>query len=186
MAISKEDARGVLVRAELLYTEEEVDTAIRGLSDRITVDLADTMPVVLVVMIGGLVTAGKLLPMLNFPLEVDYLHATRYREQTRGTDLQWLVRPRTALAGRQVLIVDDILDEGHTLAGILDFCREQGAREVRTMVMVQKHHDRCVAEARAEYVALDVDDRYVFGCGMDYKGVLRNAPGIYAAADGDD
>ncbi len=185
MAMSKEEARTVLLRSELLYTDDEVDEAILELADQITEDLADTMPVVLVVMIGGLVTAGKLLPRLNFPLEVDYLHATRYREQTRGTNLQWLARPRTPLAGRHVLVVDDILDEGHTLAGILDYCRVEGAVDVRTMVMVRKHHDRCVAEARAQYVGLDVDDRYVFGCGMDYKGVLRNAPGIYAAADED-
>ncbi len=177
------DIRAVLDSAELIHDEAAVEAAIDRLAERIANDLADRMPLVLCVMIGGVVAAGRLLPKLGFPLQLDYLHATRYRGGTSGGDLVWLARPRASLADRNVLIIDDILDEGYTLKGILDACWEQGAKDVRTAVLVRKQHDRCVPGVRADYVGLEVDDRYVFGSGMDYKGYLRNAPGIYAASE---
>ncbi|MEX0731119.1 MAG: hypoxanthine-guanine phosphoribosyltransferase [Aquisalimonadaceae bacterium] len=181
--MNSDEIRAVLMSADLIHDEAEVEAAIGRLADEITRDFEQRMPLLLCVMVGGLVAAGRLLPRLGFPLEVDYLHATRYRGETSGGELVWLARPRTSLAGRSVLIIDDILDEGHTLQGILDDCLARGAREVKTAVLVRKRHDRCVPGIQAEYVGLEVDDRYVFGAGMDYKGFLRNAPGIYAARE---
>lgn len=183
ISMNGDEIRAALASADLIYSETEVEAAIGRLADAISADLGDQMPVLLCVMVGGLVAAGRLLPRLGFPLEVDYLHATRYRGETSGGELVWLARPRTSLEGRTVLIIDDILDEGHTLQGILEDCRERGAAEVRTAVLVRKRHGRCVPGVSAEYVGLEVDDRYVFGAGMDYKGFLRNAPGIYAVAE---
>ncbi|MDN5871913.1 MAG: hypoxanthine-guanine phosphoribosyltransferase, partial [Nitrococcus sp.] len=113
-------------------------------------------------------------------LEVDYIHATRYHRSTRGTDVVWLARPQTSLRGRTVLVVDDILDEGHTLAGIIDECYETGAKEVLAAVLVNKQHGRRFEGLEANFYGLTVDDRYVFGAGMDYKGYFRNLTGIYA------
>jgi len=134
----------------------------------------------LAVMLGGLIPAARLLDRLDFPLDVDYIHATRYRGEIRGTELQWRARPSAELRDRVVLIVDDILDEGLTLAGIVDYCRSAGAAEIYTAVLVDKQHDRKPAIQRADFTGLRVEDRYVFGYGMDYKGYLRNAPGIFA------
>lgn len=181
--MNDDDIRAVLGSAELIYDEAAVHAAIERLAGEITDDLEGRRPLVLCVMVGGLVAAGHLLSKLGFPLEIDYLHATRYRGETSGGELVWLARPQTSLEGRTVLIIDDILDEGHTLQGILQDCRERGAAEVRTAVLVHKRHNRCVPGIQAEYVGLEVEDRYVFGSGMDYKGFLRNAPGIYAASE---
>jgi len=178
-----DDIRATLAAADLIHDEAAVDAAITRLAQEITHDLGERTPLILCVMVGGLVMAGRLLPRLGFPLEVDYLHATRYRGGLSGLELQWLARPRVPLAGRSVLVVDDILDEGHTLHGILDYCRGEGALDVRTAVLVKKVHDRCVPGVSAHYIGLTVTDRYVFGAGMDYKGYLRNAPGIYAASE---
>jgi len=134
----------------------------------------------LCVMTGGLVTASELFIRLDFPLQLDYLHATRYQGGTRGSELQWITRPSQDLEGRTVLVVDDILDEGLTLAAILDYCREQGAAAVYSMVLVEKQHDRKASDLKADFVGLPVEDRYVFGYGMDYHGYLRNVRGIYA------
>ncbi|MCO6440188.1 MAG: hypoxanthine-guanine phosphoribosyltransferase [Nitrococcus mobilis] len=174
----------VLRSAERLYTEEDVERALDQMAREIEAELGGSMPVVLGVMTGALVPLGKLLPRLQFPLEVDYIHATRYHRSTRGADLVWLARPQTSLRERTVLIVDDILDEGHTLAGIIDECYEGGAHEVLAAVLVNKQHDRRFEGLEANFYGLEVEDRYVFGAGMDYKGYFRNLTGIYAVKRG--
>lgn len=120
-------------------------------------------------------------PRLPFPLQVDYMHATRYRMETSGADLDWRVAPEAALTGREVLIIDDILDEGKTLAEIIKYCQKKGAANVYTAVLVDKLHDRkAVKGFKADFSGLEAADRFLFGYGMDYKGYWRNAPGIYA------
>ncbi|MDD3519110.1 MAG: hypoxanthine-guanine phosphoribosyltransferase [Chromatiales bacterium] len=181
MTATPQEAASVLAEADCLHDESAVQAALDRMAADITARLGDSNPLVLCVLTGGVVAAGHLLTRLHFPLQLDYLHATRYRGATRGGDeLHWLAHPRVALAGRSVLVVDDILDEGHTLAGILEHCREQGAREVLCAVLVEKLHDRRNPHATAEFIGLTVPDRYVFGYGMDYREYLRNAPGIYA------
>ena len=132
---------------------------------------------------GGLVPAGWLLPKFRFFFELDYIHATRYRGNTIGQELHWLAKPHKSLQGRDVLLVDDILDEGITLREIVDFCRKEGARRVRTAVLVQKDLGRDAA-LKADHVGLTVENRYVFGCGMDYKEYFRHLPALYALARG--
>ena len=132
---------------------------------------------------GPLPFAGQLsleLGALGLDLEFDYLHATRYRGETTGGELVWKHRPATALYGRRVLLVDDILDEGYTLAAVRQWCMEQGATDVRIAALTTKQHTRVIEGIRADYVGLEVPDRYVFGFGMDYHEQGRNLPGIYA------
>ena len=156
--------------------------ALDRMAREIDAAVGERNPVVLCVMLGGLIPAARLLERVDFPLELDYLHATRYRGGTEGHDLDWKVRPGTALDDRVVLVIDDILDEGITLRGVVDYCREQGAREVYSAVLVDKQHGRKKAMERADFTGLEVDDRYVFGCGMDYKGSFRNLRSIHAVA----
>ncbi|WP_312376486.1 hypoxanthine-guanine phosphoribosyltransferase [Pseudomonas oryzihabitans] len=172
--------RQVMQEADCLYDEAQVEAAIDRIAAAITADLAERNPVVFCVMNGGLILTGKLATRLNFPLEMSYLHATRYRNETTGGELFWKAKPEVSFIDRDVLIVDDIFDEGHTLKAIIDFCRHAGAREVHTAVLIDKTHDRKVKGLQASYVGLPCIDRYIFGYGMDYKGYWRNAPGIYA------
>ncbi|HHM05272.1 MAG TPA: hypoxanthine-guanine phosphoribosyltransferase [Gammaproteobacteria bacterium] len=182
MSTVPDRVRAALETAEVIYTEEAVEAAYGRMAEAIAARLADTNPVVLPVMLGGMVPAGRLLPRLRFPLRLDYIHATRYRGATHGGALRWLARPHSDLAGQVVLLIDDILDEGITLAAIAAHCREQGAREVYTAVLLDKEHNRKNGFA-AEFVGLPVVDRYVFGCGMDYQGYGRNLPAVYALAE---
>lgn len=181
-AITPQDADRVLAEADLLYSTEEVATALDGMAREITQRLAGTNPILVCVMTGGVVPFGILLPQLKFPLQIDYVHATRYGKRLVGGQLQWIAGPHQEARGRTVLLVDDILDEGTTLAGIESRYRHEGAREVYKAVLVVKKRAR-PQEIAVEFKGLDVPDRYVFGYGMDYKGYLRNAPGIYAESD---
>jgi len=180
---SDAELQQVLEGAELLHDAAAVRQALDHMAAAITAELADTHPVVLCVLTGGIIPTGHLLTRLTFPLEIDYLHATRYRGATQGEHVQWVCRPGTDLQGRSVLVVDDILDEGHTLADILAFCRDAGATQTYSAVLVEKQHARRADAVTADYVGLGVEDRYVFGFGMDYKGHFRNLDGIYAVRD---
>ena len=176
-----EEVNSVLEEADLLVGEAEVTAAIGRMAVELTARLRDADPVVFCVMNGGLIFAGQLLTRLVFPLEVAYVHATRYGHETSGSSLSWIVRPQLDLEGRTVLLLDDILDEGVTLAAIADYCREQGAAEVLMAVLVDKRHDRKVTPGfRAEFTGIETEDRFLFGYGLDYGGYWRNAPGIYA------
>lgn len=167
--------------SEVLHSAATVAEAIAQVGVAISLDYAQRDPVLLVVMNGGLWFAGQLMSHLNFPLQIDYCHATRYRGTTSGGALEWLARPSQTLCDREVVVIDDILDEGHTLQAIVDDVRSQGASSVKTAVLVEKHHSRkAYVDMRPDYCALSVPDRYVFGAGMDCQHYWRNLSEIRA------
>lgn len=170
----------LFAQSDELITAAEMQAAYDRLAHEITERLADQLPVVLAVMNGGLFAAGQLLPRMTFPLEVSYVHASRYRGATTGGALKWLAQPDISLAGRDVLIIDDIFDEGYTLKGIRDWCLSAGALKVWVAVATDKNHDRKVEGLAPDFVGVQVPDRYIFGEGMDFDGFFRNMSGIHA------
>ncbi|MDD5266582.1 MAG: hypoxanthine-guanine phosphoribosyltransferase [Methylococcales bacterium] len=178
------EIRHIQATADLLYSEKEVEAALDIMAEQINGLLADRNPLLLCVMNGGIVVAGKLITRLSIPLTIDAINASRYQNQTAGGSIEWILKPGTPLKNRTVLIIDDILDEGFTLAAIYYYCLEQGATSVYSAVLVNKmlDHEKPVT---ADFVGLEVENRYLFGYGMDYKGYLRNAAGIYACKDYD-
>lgn len=176
-----QEIRRVREEADCLVDAATVSLALERLAAEITARLAERNPLIFTVMNGGLVFAGRVLPGLDFPLELGYLHATRYGHALSGQQIDWRVHPTLDPRGRCVLVLDDILDEGHTLVAIVEALKQQGAQEVLTAVLVDKQHARKARPGlRADFTGLQVEDRFLFGCGMDYKGYWRNLPGIYA------
>lgn len=173
----------VFSKATCLYTKTEVEAALDNMATEISSVLSSSNPIFLCVVVGGIVPLGNLLPRLDFPLEVDYIHATRYHFDTEAKNLEWKVKPTCKMKGRTVIVVDDILDGGITLAAIINFCKEQGSHSVYSAVLVDKCGARLPNGPKyADFSGLKVGNYYVFGYGMDYKGYLRNAPGIYRVA----
>ncbi|GAC1628934.1 MAG: hypoxanthine-guanine phosphoribosyltransferase [Nevskia sp.] len=179
-AASPEEARAVLASADCLHDAAAVAAAYDRLAAAITAEYAERNPLLLCVMIGGLQPTAEIARRLDFPFQLDYLHATRYRGNTRGGGLIWKRQPPAILEGRHVLVVDDILDEGHTLVAIRKALGEFGPASVKVAVLAEKLHARRAPDAHAEFIGLGVVDRYVFGCGMDYKEYWRQLPAIYA------
>ncbi len=174
-----------LKNADLLYNASQIKEALIAQANQINQYLKDIPetsqpPVMLPVMNGGLIYAGQLLPLITLPVEIDYIHATRYRNTTKGHELDWKVYPQSDLSDRLVIVLDDIFDEGHTLEAIVNYCKEKNANSILTSVLVTKEHNRRDVSLAVDFSALSVPDRYVFGYGMDYKGQLRNLDGIYA------
>ena len=172
-------AKDVLASAEILFSAEEVDKAVTRVAQEITEKLGDTMPLLLCVMTGGVPFAADLMAKLNFPLEFDYLHVTRYGQETSGGALSWRSAPWTSVKDRTVIVLDDILDEGVTLAAIVDRVMELGAKACYTAVATDKQNGK-QKPLKADFVALSVEDRFLFGYGMDVRGLWRNLPAIYA------
>ncbi len=167
--------------AQLLHSEAEVEAAIGVMAEKINASLASLNPIILCVMNGGIVTAGKLMTKLNFPLTLDAINVSRYGNETSGSTINWLQKPGSDLKNRTILIIDDILDEGLTLEAIYQYCQEQGANQVYSAVLIDKQINKA-KPVQADFIGLSVADHYLYGYGMDYKGYLRNAAGIYACA----
>lgn len=177
-----QEIQDVQDRALCLYSRAQLDQALDQMALAITRDLGDSNPLILCVINGGIIATGHLLPRLDFPLTLDSVRASRYGHNTAGSDLNWLYQPTTDMRHRTVLIVDDILDEGITLAAIIEWCRDQGADQVYSAVLLDKQIGRA-KPVKADFVGLEVDNHYLYGFGLDYKTYLRNANGIYACKD---
>lgn len=169
-----------LQRAEMIHDAATLERDIVRVGGEIDQTLDGADAVFLTVMQGALVFAGRLATAIAAPLTFDYIHATRYHGVTRGTKLEWLAEPRVALAGRNVILADDILDEGHTLNTLREYCVDRGAARVLIAVLCAKRHGRCVPGLDADFVGVEVPDRYVFGYGMDYYEQGRNLAAIWA------
>jgi hypoxanthine phosphoribosyltransferase len=174
-----ETAWAFLRDSDLIASAAEVQAAVQRLAAEIDEELSKKYPLVLAVMGGAVVFAGQILPLLRFPLDFDYVHASRYGAMTRGSKIEWRVRPPALVRGRAVLVLDDILDHGETMNAIRSGLLELGAASVHCAVLVEKSlQDR--KPIVPDFVGLKIPDRFVFGCGMDAKGFWRNLPEIRA------
>ncbi|TAN81668.1 MAG: hypoxanthine-guanine phosphoribosyltransferase [Gallionella sp.] len=179
MTVSIQRARDILQQAELLYPAEQVQASLHEVARQINAALADKHPLVLSVMGGAVVFTGQLLPLLDFPLDFDYVHVSRYGDARHGGAMHWKVSPRENVRGRVVLVLDDILDEGHTLQALRQRVMELGAGKFYSAVFADKRHGR-KKPIHADFVGVELPDRFVFGYGMDIEGAWRNLPAIYA------
>jgi hypoxanthine phosphoribosyltransferase len=172
-----------LEHSDLVCSAEDVEAAIRRVAAEIQEQFIGRYPLVLAVMGGAVVFAGQLLPRLRLPLDLDYIHATRYGATVSGGSIKWRVKPPRGVRGRAVLVLDDILDGGHTMSAIRERVLELGAESFHCAVLVEKHRAKG-KPLSADFVGLRIPDRFVFGCGMDAKGFWRNLPEIRAMRDG--
>ena len=173
------EIKKIELESDCLCDSSQINQALDILAKNISNDLKDKNPLVLCVMSGGIIPTGHLLTRLSFPLQLDYIHATRYQGETSGGTLDWIKEPTNSLQGRNILIVDDIFDEGITLFEIDKYCKAKGASQVYSAVLVDKIHSRKI-DYKPNYVGLEIEDRYLFGFGMDYKNYLRNVNAIHA------
>ena len=175
-----EKALQVHETADCLFDEKSVESGIAALAEIVAADNGNKFPLVLCVMNGGLYLTGQLLRHWNFPLTVDYVHATRYRLATLGKDVLWKAYPQNEIKGRHVLIIDDIFDQGYTLEEVHSYCIKHGALSCRSVFLIRKTHQRKKADIQPDYVGLECGDIYVYGAGMDLNSHFRNFSSIFA------
>ena len=183
MSAAASELSAALRSAQVVHDRVAIEATIARMGEQITRALDGERALFLTVLQGGLMFAGPLALAIGCDLEFDYVHATRYRGGTRGGELHWLRKPQAVMRERTVILADDILDEGHTLAALRDACLAGGARRVLIAVLCEKRHERRVPGLAADFAGVQVPDRYVFGYGMDYHEQGRNLPAIYALAE---
>ena len=180
--LSKQQAQEAFDHSEIIFTEQQVQAAVVRVADEISAVMTDMHPLVLSVMGGAVVFTGQLLPLLKFPLDFDYVHASRYGNSQQGGEMKWKVAPPENVHGRVVLVVDDILDEGETLHAVRQRVKELGAKDFYSAIFADKLNGK-IKPVKADFVGLQVPDRFVFGYGMDIHGAWRNLPAIHATKE---
>lgn len=180
--ISSQSALDLIKNSEVIFSEQEVQAALMRMAKEINSTMAEMHPLVLSVMGGAVVFTGQLLPQLNFPLDFDYVHVSRYGNKQQGGELKWKVAPHENVRGRVVIVMDDILDEGETLYAVRQRVMELGATKFYSAIFADKLTGR-VKPIKADFVGLQVPDRFVFGYGMDIHGAWRNLPAIHATKE---
>lgn len=180
--LSRQDAQNALDNSEIIFSEQQIQAAVLRMAQDINAALAEAHPLVLSVMGGAVVFTGQLLPLLNFPLDFDYVHVSRYGNSQQGGEMTWKVAPQENVRGRVVLVVDDILDEGETLNAVKQRVMDLGASRFYSAIFADKINGR-IKPIKADFVGLEVPDRFVFGYGMDIHGAWRNLPAIHATRE---
>ena len=164
----------------LIYSKNDIDIAINSIAKKMNLELYNQNPLFLCVMSGALIFTGNLLTKIEFYSEIDYIHVSRYRGEINAKDLHWFAEPSTSLKGRNIIILDDILDSGLTLTGIINYCAMKGAKSIYTAVLIDKNCNREVGGLKsADYFGLKSENKFLIGYGLDFKGYLRNLPDIY-------
>ena len=177
--LDADDIMQVREHSDVLVTAGDVQRALAAMAVDIARVCAGKAPLLLCVMNGGLFVTSELARRCDFALQMDYVQVASYGNATTGGELKWLARPQTSVVDRLVVVIDDILDRGRTLAEVVTWCLAAGATQVLSAVLVEK----AIATPRAvgaDFVGLRCDDRYLYGCGMDYRGYWRNLPAIHA------
>ena len=178
--INNQEIEKTLRNSECLISSIEVAAAYERLAAQLNLHYAGLNPIVMVVMNGGLIPAGQLLTHLTFYHRMHYIHASRYRDNAGTNELDWKFKPDVSIEGEHVLLIDDTFDEGITLKAIVEELGKEKPLSIECCVLLNKEHDRKVADFDVDFVGINVADRYVYGCGMDFHGYLRHLPGIYA------
>lgn len=171
-------------KGRCLHSKEEIDAAITKVANEMNHKLAETTPIFMCVMNGAVVFMGQLVTRLNFPLQINYIHATRYQGEIEGRELDWRAEPSVPLTNRTIVVVEDILDTGLTLAAVKNYCLDNGAKQVFTAALIDKQRPREEGGVeRCDFTGLVVENKFLYGYGLDYKDFLRNEPGIYAVEE---
>ena len=180
--LSKQAAQDTLTNAEIIFSEQAVQAALARMAQQISAAMSELHPLILSVMGGAVVFTGQLLPRLNFPLDFDYVHVSRYGNSQQGGEMHWKVAPQENVRGRVILVVDDILDQGETLHAVKQRVMALGAASFYSAIFADKLNGK-IKPIKADFVGLEVPDRFVFGYGMDIHGAWRNLPAIYATKE---
>lgn len=161
---------------KILYTQEEVTQRVNELATALTAKYRGKYPVVVPVMTGAMMFAAELMKRLDFKLNIDYVDVSSYEDSTTSAGRVRLLRDLSHdVNGRPVLIIEDIIDTGHTLQFLNRLFASRGAKEVKICSLLDKPARREV-DVEADYVGFTVPNEFIVGYGLDYDGLYRNLP----------
>lgn len=161
---------------KVLYTQEQIDQRTDELATTLSTKYSDELPVVVPVMTGAMMFAAELMKKLNFKLNIDYVDVSSYEDSSKSSGKVRLLRDLSHdVSGRPVLMIEDIIDTGHTLEFLNKLFASRGAKSVETCSLLDKP-DRREVDVKADYVGFEVPNEFIVGYGLDYDGLYRNLP----------
>ena len=178
-----QEAVRIREQADLLVSLDEINQTLDRLAKELEQDIGNETPIFVCVMKGGLFVTSELMKRIQKPIELDYVHVDRYRNEISGSNIHWHKEPDISLNDRVVVLLDDIFDEGITLQELIAYFKAKGASRVISAVLLRKKLASKSINLAPDFIGMDIVDRYVFGCGMDYKGYWRNLHSIYAVSN---
>ena len=165
--------------ASEVVTGAEIHARIAELGTALSADYADRNPLMVSVLVGSLPFLADLVRAIDIPVEIDFLGLSRFGE---GGRIRIALDTAESVTGRDVVIVEDIVDTGLTLTVLRRMLEDRGAASVSTVALVDKTRRRLV-EVPLEYRGFEVGDEYLVGYGLDWRGRYRNLKGLWAVLD---
>lgn len=168
-----------------LYSSQELQDGVARMSREIADCYAERQLTIVSVLTGSMVLVADLIRMLDLPMRLGVIEASSYRgaTTTRG-ELTVNAKPMLDISGRDVLLVDDIFDTGHTLVKVVEKMQEFGPASIRSAVLLRKH-GRQEVDAQPDFVAFEIPDEFVVGYGLDYEDLYRNLPYLAVLEEAD-
>ena len=162
----------------VLVTKEEIAQKVQELGERITRDYAGKQPIVVCILKGAVVFFTDLIREIDLPMQIDFMAISSYGSSTKSTGVVKLVKDLDRdVSGRDVLVVEDIVDSGMTLSYIKSELQHRGASSVRIATLLDKPTRRRV-DLKVEYSCFNIPDAFVVGYGLDYDEKYRNLPDV--------
>ncbi len=163
---------------EVLITEEEIREKVKELGAVLTEDYKDKYPLAIGILKGAIPFMGDLMKEIDAYLEIDFMDVSSYGNATVSSGEVKIVKDlNTNVEGRDILIIEDIIDSGKTLKYLVDLFKYRQANSIQIVTLLDKPTGRKV-DLKADYVGFDVPDAFVVGYGLDYAEKYRNLPYI--------
>ena len=166
-------------KIRVLLTEEEVDRRIGEIAEQISKDYAGQEVHLICILKGGVFFTCELAKRLTVPVTMDFMSVSSYGGGTESSGIVKLVKDLDeSLEGKNVLIVEDIIDSGRTLAYLIDVLNQRKPAEIRLCTLLDKPERRVKKQVKVDYVCFTIPDEFVVGYGLDYDQKYRNLPYI--------
>lgn len=163
----------------VLYSREEISEKVKELGELISKDYAGEDLVIICLLRGGFVFAADLVREISVPVNIDFMTTSSYDHQESSTGIVEIITDvRTDIKGKNVLIVDDIMDSGHTMKKVMEFVNMKEPKSTKLCVMLDKPSRR-EADISPDYIGFTIPNVFIVGYGLNYGDYHRNAPYIF-------
>ena len=162
----------------LSITESEIQAAVRRVGEAINHDLSDSNPLFICVLNGAFMFAGDLMKIVNFPCEITFVKLSSYEGIYTSGSVKEVIGLNESVVGRNVVVVEDIVDTGITMEKIIASLKAKGAKSIKIATFLQKP-EALQRDITVDYVAMKIPNQFIVGYGLDYDGYGRNLKDIY-------
>ena len=166
-------------KVDVLISEKEIDNRILEIADRINKDYEGEELTLICVLKGGVMFMCDLAKRLNLNVRLDFMSVSSYGSQTKSSGVVKIIKDLDdSIDGKNVSVVEDIIDSGNTLSYLMDILKKRGQKSIKLCTLLDKPSRREKKDVLVDYVCFEIEDKFVVGYGLDYDQRYRNLPYI--------